>query len=242
MNQPLLSHILEFLLVFQKKRKGYKSITVFLFILMLFGPISGLKAQVTEEQKLLAAAAASISPNAIGENSRLGTSVAIDGEWAIIGAPQADQLQESFVPSGKVLLYRKIGNEWQLQKSLVPSDGATSDRFGYSVSISGDLAIVGAYADDDNGGSSGSAYVYSKDQGGVNNWGEVKKITASDGAPGDQLGWSVSISGDLAIVGAYLDDDNGGSSGSAYVYSKDQGGVNNWGEVKKITASDAASE
>ena len=83
--------------------------------------------------------------------------------------------------------------------------------------------------------NSGSAYIFYRDQGGADNWGQVKKLTASDGAANDYFGFSVSISGDTAIVGAYGDDDNGVNSGSAYIFSRDQGGADNWGEVKKLT-------
>ena len=65
------------------------------------------------------------------------------------------------------------------------------------------------YGDDDNGERSGSAYVFSRDHDGANNWGELGIVTAADGADGDYFGRSVSISGDLAIVGAYGDDDDG---------------------------------
>lgn len=126
-------------------------------------------------------------------------------------------------------------------KKLLASDGVESDFFGETISISGDVVVVGARFDDDDGGDSGSAYVFSRNQGGADNWGEVKKLTASDAAGGDQFGSSVSISGDIIVVGAHADDDLGTSSGSAYVFSKNQGGVNNWGEVKKITASDGAA-
>ena len=87
----------------------------------------------------------------------------------------------------------------------------------------------------------GKVFVYRRDEGGVDNWGEVTKILASDGATDDEFGSSVSISGDTAIVGAYRDDDNAGESGSAYVYRRDEGGLDNWGEVFKITASDASA-
>ena len=96
---------------------------------------------------------------------------------------------------------------------LLPTDGATEDHFGYSVAISGNRAIVGAVGDDDNGSSSGSAYVFD-----VTTGQELAKLTASDGAAGDNFGWSVGISGDRAIVGAWVDDDNGTDSGSAYVF------------------------
>ena len=98
---------------------------------------------------------------------------------------------------------------------LSASDGASYDYFGYSVSVSGDTALVGADLDDDNGANSGSAYVFQR-SGGV--WSQQAKLAASDGAAFDWFGVSVSVSGDTALVGASLDDDKGSGSGSAYVY------------------------
>jgi hypothetical protein len=97
---------------------------------------------------------------------------------------------------------------------LLAGDGSSNDYFGYSVSISGDSAIVGAY-----GSYYGSAYIFSRNHGGTDNWGEVKKLLASDGVS-SVFGYSVSISADTAIVGAWSDDDNGESSGAAYIFSR----------------------
>ena len=172
---------------------------------------------------------------------RFGFSVSISGDYAIIGADGDDDDGSS---SGSAYIYQKDEggtDNWGQVKKITASDGAESDFFGLSVSISGDYAIIGAYGDDDNGSWSGSSYIYQKDEGGTDNWGQVKKITASDGATDDYFGLSVSISGDYAIVGAYGDDDNGSLSGSAYIYQKDEGGTDNWGQVKKITASDGAA-
>ena len=126
-------------------------------------------------------------------------------------------------------------------KKLLPSDGAASDNFGYSVSICEDTVVVGAYLDDDNGTNSGSVYIFQRDFGGVDNWGQVTKITPDDGAASDYFGYSVSISGDIVAVGSYQDDDNGTNSGSVYVFYRSQGGFNNWGQVKKITPADGAA-
>jgi hypothetical protein len=106
---------------------------------------------------------------------------------------------------------------WIEEEKLIASDGAALDLFGHSVSISGDIALVGAYYDDDNGDDSGSAYVFRYDPG-TGAWIEEEKLLASDGAVDDHFGWSVSISGDVALVGAFGDDDNGDDSGSAYVF------------------------
>ena len=103
---------------------------------------------------------------------------------------------------------------------LTASDAAALDEFGNSVAISGDTAVVGARDDDNAGGpNAGSAYVFERNQGGAGAWGEVLKLTASDAAAQDRFGWSVALSGDTAVVGAYLGDHAGGTdAGSAYVY------------------------
>jgi len=131
---------------------------------------------------------------------------------------------------------------WVEDAKLLADDGAESDYFGYSVSLSGDLAVIGAQNDDDNGSASGSAYVCDRNEGGADNWGQVAKLTASDGAVDDWFGWSVSTGDDLAVVGAYGDDDDGDKSGSAYVFGRNEGGADNWGQVAKLTASDAAAD
>ena len=126
-------------------------------------------------------------------------------------------------------------------KKLTASDGAAGDFFGISIAIYADTAIVGAYLDDDIEGNlaQGSAYIFERNQGGANNWGEVKKLTASDGAADDFFGRSVAIYADTAIVGADFDTIGGNHlQGSAYIFERNQGGANNWGEVKKLTASD----
>ncbi len=120
------------------------------------------------------------------------------------------------------------------QLKLTANDGGEQDYFGGSVSISGDYAIIGALRDDDNGNSSGSAYIF-KREGYI--WIEQAKITASDGAPVDYFGGSVSLSGDYAIIGAHWDDDSGNASGSAYIFKRE--GLN-WIEQTKLFASDGA--
>ncbi|MBN1346965.1 MAG: FG-GAP repeat protein, partial [Phycisphaerae bacterium] len=62
---------------------------------------------------------------------------------------------------------------------------------------------------------------------------QLAKLTASDGADGDIFGVSVSISGDTVVIGAPRNADAGSYSGSAYVFQRDQGGADNWGQVAK---------
>ncbi len=124
---------------------------------------------------------------------------------------------------------------------LLASDGARDDIFGRTVGISGDTMVIGAVGGDDLGSTSGLAYLYERNQGGTENWGQVTKLLASDGEEGDFFG-SVAISGNTMVVGANLDNDNGFDSGSAYIFDRDQEGINNWGQVTKLLASDGAVE
>jgi len=170
--------------------------------------------------------------------SNFGASVSILGDTLVVGATLEDS-----VTGAAYIFQRDQGgaNNWGEVKRLVASDRTSGDQFGFSVSNSGDTVIIGANGHDDNGGASGSAYIFSKDQDGINNWGEVKKITASDGDGGDSFGDSVAISGDTVVVGARGDETptvNTAFSGSAYIFSKDQDGINNWGEVKKLQPPD----
>ena len=131
-------------------------------------------------------------------------------------------------------IFSRSGNNWTQQTKLIPSDGASGDNFGYSVSIAGDYAIIGAF-DDDNGTNSGSAYIFSRSG---NNWTQQAKLKPSDGADYDLFGYSVSIAGDYAIIGAHYDDDNGSASGSAYIFSRSG---NNWTQQAKLKPNDGSS-
>ena len=95
--------------------------------------------------------------------------------------------------------------------------------------------VVGAYTKNSN---TGAAYIFERNQGGAENWGQVQKLTASDAAVNDQFGRSVAIDVDTVVVGAWLKNSN---AGAAYIFERNQGGAENWGQVKKLTASDAAA-
>ena len=118
-----------------------------------------------------------------------------------------------------------------LVKKVTASDSAAGDLFGDRVAISGNTLVVGAPGD---GADKGSAYVFEWDSGGNGNWGEVKKLTASDGAAGDKFGRGIAISDNTIVVGAASADNR---KGAAYVFQRNRGGANNWGEVTKLTAS-----
>ncbi|MFC1794689.1 hypothetical protein ACFL3Q_14000 [Planctomycetota bacterium] len=107
------------------------------------------------------------------------------------------------------------GTSWDRPVKLTAPDGTSGHSFGYSVSISGDSAIVGARGNDE----SGSVYIFKRSDLG---WIQQQVLTAQTSASGDNFGCSASINGDYAFVGAPRDDDSGRNSGSAYVFRLSQ--------------------
>ena len=123
-------------------------------------------------------------------------------------------------------------NNWGLTHTLTPSDGSNAENYGLrQVSIYDDAIVIGAR----NRSNGGAVYMYHKDFGGVDNWGEVKIITGSNTVPGDEFGFGFDIYDSRLIVGARS---RNSKAGMAYVFERNQGGTDNWGETQIITASD----
>ncbi|MBI5558754.1 MAG: FG-GAP repeat protein [Deltaproteobacteria bacterium] len=162
---------------------------------------------------------------------KFGQSVAISDNFIFAGSG-GDTINGG--SAGAVYVFFNSGSSWGQVQKLAASDGAGWDKFGQSLSVSGNSAMVGAYGDDDQGASSGSAYMFYYN-GSL--WQEEQKLIANDGAAADYFGQAVAVAGDYAIVGAYGDDDLGISSGSAYIFHYDG---NSWVQLRKLTASQAA--
>ncbi len=171
------------------------------------------------------------SDGAVADN--FGKPVSLSGDTAIVGANHDDDNGSN---SGSAYIFQRSGTSWVQQAKLTASDGVTDDRFGVSASLSGDTAIVGADADDDNGSNSGSVYIFQRSG---TSWVQQAKLTASDGGADDRFGISVSLSGNTAIVGAHVDDDKGSSSGSAYIFQRSG---TSWVQQTKLTASDGVAD
>jgi hypothetical protein len=170
------------------------------------------------------------APGTFGD--RFGRTVAISGDVVIAGAISDDHAGAF---SGSAYIFRFNGTNWNQEAKLTASDAAVGDLFGVAVSISGDVAVVGASSHDDGAADSGSAYIFRFNG---TSWDQEAKLTAPVATTSDQFGISASISGDVAVIGANGDDDLFSNSGSAYIYRFD--GVS-WNQEAKLKASDAAA-
>ncbi|MEI2687874.1 MAG: hypothetical protein V9G14_17800 [Cypionkella sp.] len=182
-----------------------------------------------EDDKLLQAATGTVS-------DQLGASLSLSGDTAILGAAGSD---DEGVDAGAAYVFVKSGAAWVQQQKITAMDAQPGAHFGCSVAISGDVALIGAYGDDEKGTDAGAAYVFVRSG---NTWTQTKKIVLAAGHADDYLGYAVAIAGDTALVGAHGDDAKGSMAGAAYVFAKDEGGAGNWGEVAALTGSDGAAQ
>jgi len=161
-----------------------------------------------------------------------GFSVALDGDTAVVGEPY-DDIDESWLEdAGSARVFVRDGEDWIEQAELTSPEWANYDKFGWSVALNGDTAMIGAPWDDPGG----SVHVFVEDYG---SWAWWETLTASDAAPNDRFGTAVALDGDTVVVGAALDAHAGGTqAGSAYVFTRDG---EMWTEQAKLVASDAAA-
>jgi hypothetical protein len=170
---------------------------------------------------------------AVGD--RFGCAVALDGDTALIGADRHD-LQAGGTNSGAAYVFTRSGTTWALEAELAPSDHGYGDRFGCSVDLDGDTALVGAKLRDASGSAdAGAAYAFTRSAG---IWSQQARFALADpGSPtSDQFGGAVALDGDTALIGADFRVVPGKyNCGAAYVYVRSGG---SWSLQQMLTASD----
>ena len=203
-----------------------------------------------------------------GASDEFGYSVAISGDTVVVGTVFEDsnatgvngnQGDNSAGASGAAYVFVRNGTTWSQQAYLKANNTGAGDRFGESVSVSGDTIVVGAYREDSNAtgvdgdGSdnsavdSGGAYVFVR---GGTNWAQQAYLKASNTGAGDYFGESVAVSGDTVVVGAEgedsnatgvngnASDDSAAIAGAAYVFVREG---TNWSQQAYLKASNTES-
>ncbi|RLD50856.1 MAG: hypothetical protein DRI94_07585 [Bacteroidetes bacterium] len=146
-------------------------------------------------------------------DDEFGRSIDIFDNTIVVGAYGKNSNQ------GIAYIYEFNGTSWLQSGRLIPSNGASGDRFGISCSIYSDTVLVGSYLSNMNGiTSSGSAYLFKKPVGGWTDINESQILFANDAVSNDDFGISVCINQQNIAVGAYLNDNLGTDAGSTYWY------------------------
>jgi hypothetical protein len=163
-----------------------------------------------------------------GGPSDFGRSVAMCGDVAVVGDPGA------FPDIGTAYVYRYDASlaSWQLEADLPSPEPDVEDGYGGAVATSGSVVIVGARHASAPESLSGAAFVFRFDEA-SSEWIYEARLTASDADADDDFGRSVSVDGDLALIGASADENEHGiyGSGSAYIFRYDG---SNWVEEAKL--------
>jgi hypothetical protein len=204
----------------------------FLSIFTRLGPALALLAMLGFQYEQITWDVRRLSASDLESGDSFGWSTSISGDILVIGAPDKESKR------GAVYIFERDTagtiNDWLLVEKITASDPADDDQFGESLFLDGGTLVVGAPG---KNSKQGMVYVFERG-GGANGWMQIKKITASDPRDEDQFGKSVSVSGDVLIVGAYGKDSY---QGAAYIFERNAGGtLNGWGQVQEIVASDPA--
>lgn len=169
------------------------------------------------------------------KNESFGNSISISGDTALIGEYMGDVGANR--DQGRVFVFVRAKAGWELQATLLAGDGGVDEYFGVSVALSGDLALVGSYADSGANRSQGAVYVYSRSG---STWTQHSKLVASDGAGSDLFGVSLALSGSTALVGATQHGTSVGvRTGAVYVYVLEE---TQWRQQAKLLAGDGRAD
>jgi len=148
-------------------------------------------------------------------NDVFGSSIALDGDRVLVGAPQADGVGQS--NRGAAYLFERNGAVWSEVTKLEPSDGLANDKFGSAVSVDSDTIAIGSPFHDAAGSNAGAAYVYF---GASGSWALQQKLTDIGAVFVDNFGTSLAVEGDRLAVGLPFNDVPGVTSGAVQFFTR----------------------
>lgn len=171
-----------------------------------------------------------LTANDASQSAAFGLSVSVDGDTAIVGARGADL--EGVPDAGAAYVFTRRGSAWTQQAVLSANDKTPTAYFGWSVSLSGNTAVIGGPQSLQGGFRTGAAYVFTRSG---STWSQQAKLVASDKSADSTFGTAVSVSGDVAVIGAsFADPGNQMNAGAAYVFAR---GGSVWTEQAILTGN-----
>ncbi|QDG54196.1 hypothetical protein FIV42_26670 [Persicimonas caeni] len=180
----------------------------------------------------------SLAASDAADNDFFGRSLALEGDTLVVGASGDD---DNGSDSGAVYIFERDAGTWSETVKLAPDDTGLNDQFGKRVALEGDTLVVAADDDTANGENDGAVYIFGRNEGGLDFWGDVAKLSAPATASNPDFGDAVAIASDYLVVGADAAEGGVAESGAAYVYGRDEGGADNWGLVSTLVGSGGAA-
>jgi hypothetical protein len=163
--------------------------------------------------------------------SKKPAAVSLNGEYLAAGVVDPNTLDSSF--DGAVYVFRRTGPEAWDEGIHLQSPGLKERNFGCDVSVDGDYILVGTSEIGNDQNINGAVYIYRRT--GPNEWDDICRLEAPEGAEGSRFGNAVSLDGDTALIGAYRDSKNGYHAGAAYIYRRT--GENTWGMEARLDST-----
>ncbi len=173
-----------------------------------------------------------LTANDTAFGDQFGHSVAIDGDYALVGALGDDRPEGDELGAAYVFEHGTLG--WTQVQKLISVGAAYQDYFGVSVAVSGSTALVGALRDSTGGNHAGAAYLFDRQPSG---WLLTQVLTAADPGSEEYFGGSVALRGDSALISSHTDGAEGVNAGSAYAFRRTG---SSWAQTGKLLANDAA--
>lgn len=169
-------------------------------------------------------------------NANFGISVSLLGDKALVGAYKDNS--SAISNAGAAYVFSLQMGTWNTNPiQLLANDAAVDDKFGFSVSLNLNKALIGAFGH----GGKGASYVFDKTTvAGIDSWPLSSQITDATGVANDLFGYSVSLDGQRAIIGAHQQDTGGSSAGAAFIYDYNNT-TSSWVKSYTLIASDAAN-
>ncbi len=176
-----------------------------------------------------------------------GGRVDVDGDVAVVGASLEGPDATGSGPGAAYVFRRGSDGSWAQVAKLSPSDLENGAAFSSGVAVSGDVVAVGAPVPGQIGlpqppTSPGHVYLFVENAGGPGAWGQVARITSDDADLGDFFGGALALHGTTLFVGANQDQDAGPVTGSTYVFERNLGGPDAWGQAVKLVPAEAESQ
>jgi hypothetical protein len=159
------------------------------------------------------------------QNGNFGGLLSLDGDTALISAVEDNDLGGS---SGSAYIFALTSGGWEEQQKLLAPDGAVFDRFGWSLGLSGDFAVICSRKDAGSADDSGSAYFFERVAG---MWTFLEQLSPADEAVGDYFGSEAVLVGNTAVITSQYATEAGNDAGAAYVFTRGSAG---WEETGKL--------
>ncbi len=187
-----------------------------------------------------------VLPPSPANSMQFGQTLDISPEYLVVGVPGDDTGGGD--SGGAMLFGRNVGGagNWGFSKLIKHDYAAGSQDAGAEngIALFGEYIVLGVGGDNRSlvypQGSAGSVAIFKKDQGGADNWGQIKKVVPTVEEHAAYFGRSVDLAGTTLVAGAARENANGTDAGAIYIYERDQGGADNWGLIKRMTGESAS--